>query len=375
LKVNIFSMPRLQSSITYAFCLLIIWLGINCRVAAQETPRLLVGAAFQQGAVIMHTAKIKHFAGTNPTGLELNVQYQTTGKKYWQQLYAYPRIGASFTYLNYHQPVLGQSFALSTYMSLPVFKKIARQLHFRFGPGLAYFSNKFDRTENPGNNVISSTWNAVIQTRLEYDFPIHPRFSGLAAFGLNHYSNGGNSKPNLGMNIATATLGINFLKNTNRFLIQQDPDVIKQRYYFTLSSSLGIKQRNDFDTARYIVKSVALMALHRINLKSTLLLGVEGFYDPSLVARRAWDPRVKPGTTPDIRRVGINAGHELNFGKVAFGTQVGWYVYRPYKADAPFYQRLETKVQLHKNFFIAADLKLHDIIKADIIEYRLGIRI
>ena len=368
-------MFRLRSGLISLFCLLITWLGNNCQVAAQVTPKLIIGAAWQRGAVIRHTSKIKHFAGTHPAGLELNVQYQTTGKKYWQQLYHYPRIGASLIYLNYQQPVLGQSFAFSTYLSLPAFKKLTNRLHFRFGPGLAYFSNKFNRTENPSNNVISSTWNAVIQTRLEYEFPIHSHFSALAAFGLNHYSNGGNAKPNLGINIATASLGFNFLKNTDRLPIQQYPEAIKQRYYFTLSSSLGIKQRNDFDTARYIVKSVALTALRRVNQKSSLLLGAEGFYDPSLYTRRAWDPRVKPGTTPDIRRVGINAGHELNFGKIAFGTQVGWYVYRPYKADAAFYQRLETKVQLHKNFFIAADLKLHDVIKADIIEYRLGIRI
>jgi len=368
-------MPRPPFGFVYLICLLLSGLGSNAQVAAQPTPKLLIGATWQQGAVIMHTAKIRHFAGTNPSGLELNVQHQTAGKKYWQQLYAYPRLGVSFSYFNYQQPVLGQSFALSPYMSLPVFKRKTAQLHFRFGPGLAYFSNKFDRTENPSNNVISSTWNAVIQTRLEYDFPIHPRFSGLIAVGLNHYSNGGNAKPNLGMNIATASLGFNFLRITGQPLLVPEPEAIGRRNYLALSSSIGIKQRNDFDTLRYVVKSVALTALRRINQKSTLILGIEGFYDPSLFARRAWDPRVKPGTTPDIRRVGINAGHELNFGKVAFGTQVGWYAYRPYKADAPFYQRLETKVQLHKNFFIAADLKLHDLIKADIIEYRLGFRI
>jgi len=367
-------MPRLLSGLIYSFSFFFAPLFCNS-LAAQQASNFVIGAALPKGSIIMHSAKIKHFAGTHPSGLELNVQYQTTGTKYWQQLYSYPRIGASFVYLNYHHPVLGQSFALSPYLSLPAFKKLTNRVHFRFGTGLAYFSNKFDRTENPGDNVISSTWNAVIQTRLEYEFPIYRSLSVLAALGLNHYSNGGNAKPNLGMNIATASLGFNFLKSLNQPPTIQQPEIIRKRYYFTLSSSLGIKQRNDFDTVRYVVKSVALMALRRMNQKSTLLLGIEGFYDPSLIPRRAWDPRVEPGTTPDIKRLGINAGHELNFGKVAFGTQVGWYAYRPYKADAPFYQRLETKVQLHKNFFIAADLKLHNVIKADIIEYRLGIRI
>jgi len=368
-------MPRLFSGLSFFICLIITLLGSSGPAAAQEIPKLVLGAAFQGGTIIKHSTKIKHFASTNPTGLELNLQYQTRGRKYWQQLYKYPRLGLSLIYLNYQQPVLGQSFALSTYMSLPVLQKKTDRLHFRFGTGLAYLSNKFDRVENPGNNVVSSTWNAVIQTRLEYEFPLHSQLSGLAAIGINHYSNGGNSKPNLGINIATATLGFNFTTYYKQPLMVQDPPFLGRQNFLTLSSSLGFKQRSDFDTVQYVVKSVALTALHKINHKSTLLLGLEGFYDPSLVARRAWDPRVTPGTTPDIRRLGLNTGHELNFGSVAFGTQLGWYVYRPYKSDAPFYQRLETKVHLHQNFYLAASLKLHDFIKADIIEYRIGVKI
>jgi hypothetical protein len=338
-------------------------------------PAWIVGGAWQQGAILVHSAKIRHLAGTHPAGWEVNLQRQTVGKHYWQQLYHYPRFGATLIFLDYHHPILGKSLALSPYLSLPLKQGGRDKLHFRFGTGLAFFSNCFNRQDNPGNNVISATYNAVIQTRLEYEYLLGGKWALLAGAGLNHYSNGGNIKPNLGVNIATASLGLNFYTNPHYQTFARGKEPLAHLTFFTLSSSLGIKQRNDFDTVKYVVKSMALAVSRRVNQKSTLTLGVEGFYDPSLIPRRALDPRVKPGGSPDIRRVACNVGHELNVGKLAFGSQVGYYFYRPYKADASLYQRLEARYYLHRFVFIAAGLKLHDIVKADLIEYRLGFRI
>jgi hypothetical protein len=338
-------------------------------------PAWVVGGAWQQGGILVHSAKIRHLSDVHPSGWEFNVQRQTVGKYYWQQLYRYPRVGLSFTYLDYHHPIIGKSLALSPYLSLPLKQGARDKLHFRFGTGLAIFSNHYYRQENPANNIISATFNAVIQTRLEYEYHLGPRLALMAAAGLNHYSNGGYAKPNLGVNIATAALGLNFYTNPDYQTFGREAGPVNDPIFFTVSSSIGLKQRNDFDTVKYVVRSLALTVSRRVNQKSTLMLGLEGFYDPSLYPRRAWDPRVKPGTTPDIRRVAFNVGHELNLGKLAFGSQLGYYFYRPYKADAALYQRLETRYYLHRFVFVAAGLKLHDVIKADLIEYRLGFRI
>jgi hypothetical protein len=355
--------------------LLLAYIPARGQTEEANKPAWILGAAWQQGAILVHSAKVRHLTGTHPQGWELNLQQQMVGKHYWQQLYHYPRIGLSLTYLDYHRLIIGRSLALSPYLSLPLKQGKRDKLHFRFGTGLALFSNSFNHEHNPSNNLISATVDAVIQTRLEYEHLLGEQWALLAGAGLNHYSNGGNSKPNLGVNIATASLGLNFYGNPHYQTFARDKEPISRRSFFTLSSSLGLKQRSEFDTAKYVVKSLALAANRRINQKSTLMLGVEGFYDPSLYSRRAWDPRVKPGTTPDIRRVGLLAGHELNLGKLAFGTHLGYYFYRPYKADAAFYQRIETRYYLHRFVFVAAGLKLHDGVKADLIEYRLGLRI
>jgi hypothetical protein len=349
-------------------------LGLG-KASAQEREPFIVGAALQQGSVIIHTPKIRHLAGTTPSGFELNLQKQTIGKRYWQQLYRYPRVGLSFIYFQYRNPVLGQSLAISPYLSLPVVQKNKNQVYFRFGTGLAYFTNNYDFEENPANNVISNHFNAVIQTRLEYTRKLNNSLGLVTGIGLNHYSNGGDTKPNLGINIATATVGINYYSpETAPYKTQEEPPVPQRNFVF-INTSIGIKQRAEIDLNKYIVNAIAVGALHRLNHKSTLSLALEGFYDPSLFPRRNWDPRVKAGAKPDIRRASLTGGHELNFGSLSFGTHVGWYFYRPYKADAAFFQRLETKWQFHKNLYLAAGLKLHDIIKADIIEYRLGLRI
>lgn len=345
--------------------------------AQTDGSKIIVGAAYQYGSVITHTPKIRHFARTRPTGLEINLQKSTTGTRAWQQLYRYPRLGLSFVYFNYFNPVIGQSFAISPYLSLPVHRSDRGDIYFRFGTGLAYFTNPFHRRENPTNNIISAHFNAVIQTRLEYNRRLSNKISLLTGIGLNHYSNGGNAKPNLGVNITTFSLGLNYhpTASVSFQTPAKKPEHTAQKHYVSISSSLGVKQRDDFDTVRYLVNSMAIAGYRRLNQKSTLQVALEGFYDPSLFPRRNWDPRVKPGEKPDIRRASLNVGHELAFGKVSFGTHVGLYIYRPYKSDAPAFQRLETKVHLHRNIFVAAGLKLHDIIKADIIEYRLGLRI
>ncbi|GEO05357.1 hypothetical protein AAE02nite_30210 [Adhaeribacter aerolatus] len=353
----------------------VVLLLVGLKSIAQNPAPLILGGALQQGSVMVHTPKIRHFAGTHPRGLELNLQKQTTGNRYWQQLYRYPRIGLSLTYFQYQNPVLGQSLAFSPYLSLPVLQKSKNEVYFRFGTGLAYLTNRYDFEHNPTNNVISNNINAVIQTRLEYTRIISPNLGLVTAVGLNHYSNGGDSKPNLGLNIATATVGLNYYRQPAPELKHLPEPSIPQKNFVFISTSIGIKQRAEIDLNKYVVNSIAVGTLHRLNHKSTLALALEGFYDPSLFPRRGWDPRVPAGTKPDIRRASLTGGHELNFGNLSFGTHLGWYIYRPYKADAGIFQRLEIKWQFHKNLYLAGGLKLHDVIKADIFEYRLGLRI
>ena len=77
----------------------------------------------------------------------------------------------------------------------------------------------------------------------------------------------------------------------------------------------------------------------------------------------------------DYKRVGVFVGHELRFNKVAFVSQIGYYVYWPYEFEKRIYLRLGLKRYLFNDkFFAAVTLKSHWA-QAEAIEFGLGLRI
>ncbi len=214
--------------------------------AAQSNLPIMVGAAYQDGFVIVHTSKIRHLKGVQPLGAELNLQYQTTGRKAWHQFYRYPRLGISLIGLDYRDLILGKSLAASVYLSKPVYNSLKNKVNVRLGTGLAYVSQYFDRKTNSTNNVISAPLNAVIQTRVEYERKVSKTLAVVTAVGINHYSNGGNSKPNLGINIGTLTVGLNY--NSFREFIPEPQDIppVDKRISVLISGSAGVGTKPEF---------------------------------------------------------------------------------------------------------------------------------
>lgn len=208
-----------------ALCLI-----FNLNASAQDRLPIITSVAYQDGFVMVHTPKIRHFKGVQPIGAEVNLQYQTTGKKFWHQLYHYPRLGISLLGLDYRQPILGKSVAASIYISKLVYDHPQAKIRVRLGTGLAYFSNYFDRRTNATNNVVSAPLNAVIQTRVEYDRKISQKLSVVTAVGINHYSNGGNAKPNLGINIGTLSVGLDYYSHRDFVPITQDIPPIQKSF-------------------------------------------------------------------------------------------------------------------------------------------------
>lgn len=355
----------------FLFLLFVLPLSLQ----AQRGRPYLLGISSQHAAIVEHSPKMKHLVGSFPRGLEVNLQYQTTGNQPWHQEYQYPRIGLSLIWFNYGNPAIGQSLALSPYISKSFFRSERQEFNFRMGTGIAFFTNKFDLDHNPDNVVISSSINAVMQARFEYSRKIADHFSLLAGLGLNHYSNGATRKPNLGVNLPTLSIGLTFNSQPHFTPIVSEKDAFKRGAFVDISTSMGVKSLSHLEVERYLVNSVTIAAGYRANRKSNLLLGVEGFFDRSLLKVQAGDYSLVPGEPkPDVRRVGMYAGHELVLGKLSFQTQLGVYVYRPYKINSFYYERLAIRYQFTKLLFGSMDLKVHGG-AADVIECRLGIRL
>jgi hypothetical protein len=335
-----------------------------------------IWGAYAQGAIIIkHTSPVSHLVASHPTGLELNVQRQTTGASPWHSWYKYPKVGLALIYYDYHNPILGQSYAASVYLSKALLRTARQDVSFRLGTGLAYFTNSYDLQTNRKNTFISSPLNATLQMRVEYDVAVSQHLGVLLALGLNHYSNGGSAKPNFGINLPTLLLGLNYHQQRPAPVapgLAPEPTDIGQKFVY-VSGSLGLKQRTGGDPASYLVNSVTLAAGQRINRKSNLLVGVEGFYDRSLLAVLR-DTARRQDHLPDVKKASAFVGHELLFGRLAFVAHLGVYFYNPYKSNPIYYERLGLKYQFTNVLFGAIDLKAH-LATADVVEFKLGLRL
>ncbi|TDN37730.1 hypothetical protein A8B98_04225 [Hymenobacter sp. UV11] len=348
-------------------------LGDSLRVA-QRTP--FIFGVYAQGAIIVsHTAAVAHLVASHPTGFEVNLQRQTTGAMPWHGWYKYPKVGLALLYYDYHNPLLGQSYAASVYLSKPISRTARHDLSFRLGTGLAYFPQHYDLYTNRKNTFVGSALNATLQMRLEYDVAIGQHLGLLMGLALNHYSNGATAKPNFGINLPTLLLGLNYHQlrpvPTATALAPDPADV--EHNFWNISTSLGYRQLSVGDPTPYLVNSVTLAAGRRVNRKSNLLLGLEGFYDRSLVAALR-DTARSQDHLPDVKKASGFLGHELLFGRLALVTHLGFYFYNPYKSNPFFYERVGLKYQFTDLLFADIDLKAHRTV-ADVVEFKVGVKL
>ncbi|MFC5271154.1 acyloxyacyl hydrolase [Adhaeribacter terreus] len=355
-------------------CLILFFALISIGVFAQQAAQPCIFGAYAHGGfIIAHSPLMQHLAVSHPTGFELNVQKQTTGKKAWHQLYQFPKVGYSLVYFNYHNPKLGRSFAASTYINKTLLRAGKGELNYRLGLGVAYLTEGYDQETNHKNSVASSAINAALQTRFEYDYRVAPHYSLLLGLGLNHYSNGATKKPNLGINIPTMSFGVNFHTVPAYITEPKTLPEFNKKLLYTISTTAGWRQIGPLDTRKYFVQSVSLAAAKPLNRKSNLVFGAEGFYDRSLKVQQQTDTTLTGKPFPDTKKIGVFLGHELWFGDLALETQLGFYAYRPYKSGTPYYERLGLKYHFTPKIFTALDLKIHGF-AADVLEYRVGYR-
>ncbi|WP_303312342.1 acyloxyacyl hydrolase [Hymenobacter sp. BT730] len=343
-----------------------------------QTPRVpWVGGFYAQGGfIVAHSSRVRHLVRAHPTGLELNLQRQTTGHAPWHAWYGYPKIGLALVYYDYHNPVLGRSYAASFYLNKTYWRTTRQELNFRLGTGIGWFTQVFSQESNHKNALVSSRCNAMLQARVEYDWALSPRVGLLVGVGLNHFSNGATAKPNLGINIPTVVLGLNFHQQRSFRPLDvpppPEPEDIGQNFLY-LSTSLGIKRLNEIDLKTYLVNSVSVVGGRRVNRKSNLLLGLEGFYDRSLRAEQR-DTARQDVPLVDVKKAGVFLGHELLFGRLALVTHLGVYVYNPYKSNNFYYERVGLKYHFTNRLFGAVDLKVHRG-AADVLEWKAGVKL
>jgi len=351
----------------------------NCYAQKNTKYNFTLDAQYTYGVLLRHNKNVAHLVRNQPTGFLLSYNQKTYGKKYWQESYNYPDWGISFWYQDFGNEVLGQNYSLLAHYNFYFFK---RNLLFRVGQGISYNTNPFDIDTNFKNVAYGSNFLTVTSFLLQYQINLYEGFSIQVGPSFIHHSNGGRKAPNVGTNVASFNVGVNYSIENDKeaqYVVSttNSKDFVEPlKFNFVFRS--GANEGDFFNLGQHPFYVFSAYADKRLNYQSTIQLGVDYFISEFLKREIEYvsvsfpSRNVDPET--DYKRAGVFVGHELRIGKIAIPTQVGYYIYWPYEYESRVYSRIGAKYYFHPKIFAVASLKSHSA-NAENIEFGLGVRL
>lgn len=352
----------------------ILILNIDIFSQVQKNSSLLLGGHLNKGFIMKHSKKMEGLTSTYPFGLNIFLHWQRWDEQSWQYCYCYPRIGLIFHYINYLNPVLGEAYALFPFLE-PVLKAEKKvHLSMSFGIGPAYVAKIYDSITNPRNICFSSHISFIVYGSGNLFLSINRNLEFKFSLSLNHISNGGISKPNLGVNYILLSTGLNYhfspMEYPKERIKAKNPLVDYKNRYDVLM--LFTAKTVDRGYERYPGVGVNLGFSKVISRMNALSLNFEFMNDISdkkyIEKNNLLD---KDKKLLDHKYFSFMGGHELLLGRFVFYQQIGFYIYSPYKRRDPLYQRYGLNYYINKKFFIGINLKAHREV-ADFLDFRIG---
>ena len=338
-----------------------------------------IEANFLKGNILPHTDKLNHLITGHPEGILLSFSKKTTGEKAWHKNFNYPEYGVYFLHQDFKNTILGKNYAVGIHYN---FFMLKRAVQFKIATGIAKTTHPFNKETNSKNNAFGTKFMSNINLGLSYKKAnIFKNFGIETGFLLTHYSNGRIKSPNSGINTINLNLGANYTleKAPIKFIDSTFSDVNLDKslkYNFVFRG--GINESSIINSGQFPFYHVGFYVDKRITTKSGLQLGTEIFisqFNKEFIKYHAIAyPEKKLDPNTDYKRAGIFIGHELFINKISFETQIGYYIYQPYKFDFPVYNRTGIKYYINKNLFTVVSLKTH-LFLAEALEFGIGIKL
>jgi hypothetical protein len=332
------------------------------------------GVRVHYGSMIIHSRAIKDIGNANPWGLELTLGRHPTTQKAWNACNCYPKSGAILAIWDFNKPeILGHGFSAMAFIE-PVFGIHSRiPFSIRAGTGFVYLTRPYDEVSNPYNFSYSTRIAFPLLLGVSGNFRLSPRINMNVGLIYNHISNGGLREPNKGINWPTVSLGLDFLPANYHFPDRKISDwkpAAGKGMNTAVYISGTAKQLNHEELTKYPIFGVEVRQSTRVSRLSLLSLGAEILCDGSDREEIRRDSLLHA----DHKKAGIMMGHSFLLGRFVFSQAFGVYLYDPYKANDPVYQRYELTYLFGRHFEAGVGLKAHRHV-ADFLDFRIGYKI
>lgn len=354
-----------------------------------ETSRIVkYKVEYLQGEILDHSPKVTPLILNRTQGLEFAVEFPKYGGKPWHFYYHFPTVGWGFRYLTLGNPdFLGDSYTFYPYINLPLIQGQLFSFNIKMGGGVAFLTEKFNKnTYNPSlpepevyatnNFAISTSTNLYLDLGVNAELKLSKshssfisRFSLTGDIGLNHFSNGSVLKPNTGLNMLTAGVGIKYSPYLSAVPMRMGVSRMVKKFSFEPVLAVGTNRQHISDSKQYLNASLQLGAYRPISNIYRMGIGVDLFYNNAFFEDRV-EPEYYAAETNQLR-AGLCLANELMFGDFVAGAHVGAYLVNQIEHDGRIYFKFLAKYRVYDHWFVTAAIKTHMEV-AQSIEFGVG---
>jgi hypothetical protein len=370
-------------ALVYSF----LYLLIAMPAYAQEN---LPGAGFCidanafAGKVIKHTEKFRLPVPDISTGMDVNLQWKTWGRKEWHQRRRYPTIGIGFTYTNYGiDSVYGRCLSIYPNIEIPIIAGDRLRWTVRIGDGAGFVTGKYSRI-NPLdtlNNAISSHINDYASFMTDIRYCVSKHLHVQAGLNFSHISNASFHQPNLGINLAGVHFGIKYFPVTAQpHYRKRELKPLTNRWLAQFRLTMAFTQSNSPLGPTYPVYLATVLASKRWISKNKAFVGIDYSYHAQIASYLHNNPSfVVPGEErKNAYKSAVLVGNEFLLGRLGVVMQVGYYVHQAAQVQGRLYQKLggnlyiaRSETGFIKEAYFCAFLKTH-LSVAELAEFGFG---
>lgn len=338
-----------------------------------------MGANVYYGKVVKHTHKFMPDVPNQSLMAEFSWGMQVSGKKLWHHRFRFPETGWALIYGDFgNTPVLGRGAGIFPYISFPVVQRLKYVNNIRIGSGGALLSKAYHVVDNPTNNVIGSRVNNVTQLTWMHTIVLNKRWCIQAALAFTHFSNGNFQKPNLGINVVSGVMGLQYRPNPDP--IRHKPDSVGayiKRFRGLAKGGFAVNEGKTPGAGKFPLYSMLVATVKPVSRYNRLWGGIEyEFRGDMYVTLQSRIERQDDISRWSVSRVAAVIGDELVWGQFALNLQLGYYLNRFEEKPFPFYNKngiiyyFPFRKEQHW-LFISIFLKSH-LVVADYIETGIG---
>lgn len=217
---------------------------------------------------------------------QLNIVTPADTSKIWQGLNNFPNTGITLGFIDMgNQSVLGNGYSLqySHQKKYTLFPKL--DYFFTAQLGGMYFDKPYNYIHNRENIAIGNHFGFWVNASLGISYAVASKWNLNLDFTFFHSSNAHTTLPNVGTNIPSIGIGVEYLfvEREKKKSIPNSQFDLSKKWYGVIRGGLGI---NEFGTStsptngpKYFIYLASVYAERRYSPKASIQMGVDAYYN------------------------------------------------------------------------------------------------